>query len=1389
MAEHNGLHYGEDPFNWDSERLVKELYSSQPPWSPATPAKLPDRFTLSSAIRELDLDGESLLVYKDMFGSYDSLFADLGIKKIPHKIFFTKAINHLKSVSPAYKSFCKDTVLTNHSNQIEIDQKTLVTRLEAPEPPVAEPPTKKRKRIELTEITTTALERISEDEELRDTDSEYAFNSFSASGIPRGVSQSSNRGMKRFFRDSSTRWTTLTDERPFTSVVSQGSQVQHYDSGDNDPVLPLYGESDDDADPETLREVEEEEKEEAVRRSAKPAGLSEAEVAEIINIEMVNFVTRWEEKKLPKYESRAFEFWNQARRNGTRRQLIDESVGQLRTLCTRIDQILAELKNMSWNSHRDLRQQARCLDATVEDREYHNWVINTLNGVEPAKPTESAGLDMAKPRRHLGARNSLRVRKLEDDEEELTSSDEEDISNPLELEPDVSVSPPLAPSTDADFNNSRASQLVDDHPNSDHDMKDIIDLTHEDDGKGESSPTATDKGKGRAVFQLPTLGPDQSDILTHQLISMDKTLRGRLLQVMHEFSADKIWVNYVSLALRSKDCPPHEKVPPMGEWDEEIGFTAIRLFDGFISNDFPGPYKSGALEKATIERIQQHQIDFPTFYDAVRSAALLYFPPVTPVSCISEHESIMGDDLNNDDLSEDTADSDEDLSVEQTTQGRRVALDVEAKRLRAYHKRQAAEQMRRREALRQALSQSNDIPKEIARLIVNESKQQDQGLVYINQSIGAKILQHQVDGVRFLWNQIVDKSIERPGCLLAHTMGLGKTMQVITLLTTICDAAASSDPTVSCQIPDELKASKTLIMCPGGLADNWIDEFYTWEPRRANLFGVLAKINRDTPPSERARLIEYWAATQGVLVIGYEMFRSLAKSHPALGELMYEKTSLIVLDEAHVIKNQTSEIFTIANKFRTNYRIAMTGTPLSNHIEEYYNIINWFAPNFLGPFKEFKAVYVKPIKEGLFEESTREDRRIAHKKLAILGRLLVEKVNRVTLTKELRSRIPPKTEYLIQLGMTDLQKSFYKFIYENRNAIRSGVAAEVLGFLQVISYLQQSCAHPAIIHATLMTYFRNHPRTTHEMVRLYEKLGYLHMDVDELRKPSHSWRILCLLKIVEEAQRVGDKVLVFSQNLGSLDYLQSLLGSMRMRVLRLDGSTSVSVRQEMTRSFNKNNLFEIFLISTCAGGVGLNIQGANRVVLLDMKFNPAQELQAVCRAYRMGQTKPVFVYKFYCGGTSEEGLENQRRFKVQLASRVVDKEHKKAKCSKLKELIRPHREPQQSPIPSWAYNDVILNALMTDEAISSGIKSITRVDTYDDACESPDEYLTAEDRQEIEATVRSGQLGLGVSGVYVHEESSTASTALPGSSKLMHPSSQIARQNGGTTVRELLKDR
>jgi superfamily II DNA/RNA helicase len=235
-----------------------------------------------------------------------------------------------------------------------------------------------------------------------------------------------------------------------------------------------------------------------------------------------------------------------------------------------------------------------------------------------------------------------------------------------------------------------------------------------------------------------------------------------------------------------------------------------------------------------------------------------------------------------------------------------------------------------------------------------------------------------------------------------------------------------------------------------------------------------------------------------------------------------------------------------------------------------------------------------------------------------------------------------------------------------------------------------------------------------------------------------SYKVKILCQILDASKAAGDKVLVFSQSIPTLNFLEDLCARQRRRYARLDGKTTMSKRQDMTKAFNKGKT-EIYLISTAAGGLGLNLPSANRVIIFDFKFNPIMEEQAVGRAYRIGQLKPTFVYRFVAGGTFEDSVHNKTVFKMQLASRVVDKKNPVAWATKKLGdfLFEPKDVPQKDLSEFVGMDPLVLDKILESQGHNQTIRSIVQSDTFE---RDDDDKLTAEELKEVKQLLSDEQL-------------------------------------------------
>ena len=636
---------------------------------------------------------------------------------------------------------------------------------------------------------------------------------------------------------------------------------------------------------------------------------------------------------------------------------------------------------------------------------------------------------------------------------------------------------------------------------------------------------------------------------------------------------------------------------------------------------------------------------------------------------------------------------------QQTLDKRNAAQD----RLRANEERR-----RRRELLKHRFTGMSPDNTDSLKVVVNPGKLADQDLIHLNPKFGngARIKTHQEEGLQFLWREITTEHADLQGCLLAQTMGLGKTMQVIALLVTISEAARSFNDNIRNQVPPSLRKSRTLILCPPALVENWWDECLLWPPQpRSDNVGELRKVTSAMKQADRLIEIRAWSETGGVLLLGFEAFKGLIHNKPRIDamtkekkaplddqvhkkvkKILLERPTLVVADEAHQFKSKSSSLNQAMNQIKTKSRIALTGSPLNNNLGEYHSLIDWIAPGYLGEYPEFKATYEEPIREGLYQDSTVSQYRESRKRLKALELEMEPKVHRADVSC-LHAELEGKFEFVITVPLTKLQRDLYRIYVENMLTASRDKEPGTATLWSWLSILRLLCNHPKCYKDNLESdslSSRQGPRnrkahtsvveealigsdediaisdepvsrvglskTKAESRKVFESLGE---PIDALFL-SHKTQVL--MNILKYSQDAHNKVLVFSHSIPTLNYIEEQLLKTHQDYVRIDGKVDTQKRQSMTKAFNEGAA-NICLVSTRAGGQGLNLFGANRVVILDDHWNPAWELQAIGRAYRIGQQQPVFVYRLTVGGTFEQAIQNQALFKQQLATRVVDKKN------------------------------------------------------------------------------------------------------------------------------------
>ncbi|KPM41556.1 hypothetical protein AK830_g5048 [Neonectria ditissima] len=1180
--------------------------------------------------------------------------------------------------------------------------------------------------------------------------------------FPPGRRLAVNRGMKRLLRQNSRR-EMLQNHGIFLMRSPTPS--------DSDSILDLVDLADD-FDEETAAEMEEEKLDQErhdshiAQRSLAPERVEQVLMSAIDAMKMT-----WQETKLPKYQRKAYRLWHAAQRGGTRTNQVLAAHQQAKSYDERIKKLCARIMEQVWNKEDEISFQARSLEQSIHDKLYSGWLVEMLGSrTEPPKPQ---GILKPKPNVTRNQREDLAG------EEILTSSDEDDFIVPDD-EPGAGNGDPMDLDGGVNYESlGRPAESVK------AESPEFLDLTQS--AWGPSSPTSPMKtafidltSPAKPDCPSPRVAPSEINTTptkpefpapmpsieslgsfdeigaltpTHWAKARDRwkllvcliwklphNRRSALLEFIQASSIDDAWKETVQAQIADslKDLLLLRMQSP-----KTLAFDVTRIYISFArTRYFPEtrlvPFTPKLQHK--IEKIDRSW--FHMLCSFVKAAAH-QFPQDSQIYRAESPENALEEDIDDDD--DLPHDGDNSPSKRRRAAPKEIIQNKDAVDMREREVNRVQILEARKLKLRADLASSGLMSRDRTRLIINESKQDDQSFIYINEDISRRIKEHQVDGVRFMWNQVVlDAQTARQGCLLAHTMGLGKTMQVITLLVAIQESASSSDPSVRAQVPEDLQRSQTLVLCPPGLVDNWIDELLMWTPKDA--LGPLRRVDALMGQDERTRTVQEWSRTGGVIVMGYRMLGLILAQH-TVEDLILDKPNIVIADEAHHMKNEKSMVHKSCARFRTLSRIALTGSPLANNVEEYRAMMDWVAPNFLGPLTEFREMYATPIQHGLYHDSTGPEKRSALKKLEALKATVAPKVHRATINSCLKDDLPPKFEFVISVSPTPLQSKLYALYLQG---------LEDKGIGPDGSKLQQSQLFTVTNHLALIC---NHPRCFQHKVKQISE-GNLEDEDDsgkedstfptsiiqpvlkELKVPdpdlaSLSRKVELLTVILDEAREMGDKVLVFSQALMAIDYLLNLFKMQKRRVSYLTGKTPISKRQEMIKNFNMGKQ-EVYLISTTAGGVGLNIQGANRVVIFDIKWNPVQEQQAIGRAYRIGQEKPVFVYRFVVAGTFEEELQNKHVFKTQLASRVVDKKNPISWSKRKGIVLHPIRSTPAKDLTPFLGKDRILDKLIRYKKDGAAIRSILSTDTFEE--EDLDVKLSADELQDVKSMVEMNRL-------------------------------------------------
>ncbi|XP_074644107.1 helicase ARIP4-like [Tubulanus polymorphus] len=635
-------------------------------------------------------------------------------------------------------------------------------------------------------------------------------------------------------------------------------------------------------------------------------------------------------------------------------------------------------------------------------------------------------------------------------------------------------------------------------------------------------------------------------------------------------------------------------------------------------------------------------------------------------------------------------------------------------------------------------------PDESGLVLVNVGHPEDEPDIFLPPQLSRAVKPHQIGGVRFLYDNLVEslsrfKTSRGFGCILAHSMGLGKTIQVISFIDVFLRHTS---------------AKSVLCIVPINTLQNWIHEFNVWLPTnsatgdqtndvRPRNFELHTINDNQKNMEARAVVVDKWQRQGGVLLMGYEMYRLLATRKPQkprkpkknagpividLEEedrnkelaidmqvaLLSPGPDLVICDEGHRIKNSGAGISKALKEIHTKRRVVLTGYPLQNNLVEYWCMVDFVRPNFLGTKLEFSNMFERPIMNAQCVDSTQQDLKVMRERAHVLHSLLEGFVQRRG-HAVLKYTLPVKHECVIIVRMSDIQRALYK---EFMNILTLELESWAsMNPLKAFSVCCKIWNHPDVIYkffnqrkgtdvendldigdpdndagkkSKKQTKTKN-KQTPKNATDLAVEAADSKMLPDESNSKrdtviTYDWatellkdyipgnlqnsgKFVILFEMIREILAFGDKLLIFSQSLMTLNLIEEYLGKTRVPVpgcvenwvrnkhyFRLDGSTSGIDREKLINMFNnpESTDLHLFLLSTKAGCLGINLIGANRVIIMDASWNPCHDAQAVCRIYRYGQTKPCHIYRLVTDNTLENKIYQRQVSKQTVADRVVD---------------------------------------------------------------------------------------------------------------------------------------
>ncbi|KAK9521977.1 hypothetical protein VZT92_018478 [Zoarces viviparus] len=558
--------------------------------------------------------------------------------------------------------------------------------------------------------------------------------------------------------------------------------------------------------------------------------------------------------------------------------------------------------------------------------------------------------------------------------------------------------------------------------------------------------------------------------------------------------------------------------------------------------------------------------------------------------------------------------------------------------------------------IRQSEKLESRIKKIEEHLSQDESEEEDDDFVDVNGSglmlfkeLSDKLYDYQRDGVAFLYGLHRDG---RKGGILADDMGLGKTIQVISFLSGMYD--------------NEL-AKHTLLVMPTSLITNWTKEFAKWAPgMRVKEFHGTGKV--------RTGNLEKVQRRSGVVITTYTMIMNNWQQLSSYNGREFT-WDYVILDEAHKIKNTSTKSAKSAYAIPSKNRVLLTGTPVQNNLKEMWALFDFACHGtLLGTAKTFKTEYENPITRAREKDATPGEKALGSRMSENLMNIIQPYFLRRTKAEVQKNKIDreqqegkdsrvPKPSKDSGAIMPTLKRKNDLIVWTYLSAVQEDIYRQFISLdhikellmttrspLAELNIMKKLCDHPRLFSAAAIAKLGlEESRAEGQQNSNVEVDPGSIANVPDDTLISESGKLVFLFALLERLREEGHRTLVFAHYRKVLDIIERILGNRGFKVMRLDGTiTQIAERERLITRFQKDRSYSVFLLTTQVGGVGITLTAADRVVIYDPSWNPATDAQAVDRAYRIGQTENVVIYRLITCGTVEEKIYRRQVFKDSL---------------------------------------------------------------------------------------------------------------------------------------------